>query len=261
MIYDLQKASILKRISAWLLDFICICIIAVGVAAFISWVSDFDGHYQDFYAYLEEYGQEYGVDLTKDIPQDASEEYKTNYAQANAALAKDKDAMKVYSLITSLAFTMVSIGLLVAFLIVEFVLPLILKNGQTVGKKVFQVGVMQISGTKIGPFALFVRAVLGKYTIETMVPVLLFCMIIMGQGSIIILLVVAAIGVAQIALVITTKTNSLIHDILSSTVTVDMATQMIFDTKEQLIKYKEDLHLAEVEKAKENYNKSEGSNE
>ena len=38
---------------------------------------------------------------------------------------------------------------------------------------------------------------------------------------------------------IASKTNSAIHDKLASTVTVDLASQMIFDTQEELIKFKE----------------------
>ena len=44
MIYDLQKASVLKRISAWLLDVILLVIIVTGAAALIAEVSDFDSY-------------------------------------------------------------------------------------------------------------------------------------------------------------------------------------------------------------------------
>lgn len=249
MIYDLQKASLLKRFSAFLLDFILICIVAVGVAALISRIVNFDAKFQQFDEYMIKYGEEYGVDIKNAIPEDASQEYQDNYNKANEALAKDKDAMKVYSTLINLVFLMVSIGLLVSFIIFEFILPIILKNGRTVGKKIFQVGVMQINGVKINTFALFARAILGKYTIETMVPIFILGLIILGRGTLIIVLVLLALAVMQIVLLIVTKTNSLIHDVLSSTVAVDMQTQMIFNTKEEMIQYKEEARLAEVEKA------------
>ena len=65
MIYDLQKASLLKRFSAFLLDFILICIVAVGFAALISRIAKFDVKYQQFDAYMVKYGEEYGVDMFK----------------------------------------------------------------------------------------------------------------------------------------------------------------------------------------------------
>ena len=52
MEFDIQKANTLKRVSAFILDFILLCVLAVGFAAFISWVSDFDGHYKTFTTFL-----------------------------------------------------------------------------------------------------------------------------------------------------------------------------------------------------------------
>lgn len=249
MIYDLQKASLLKRFSAFLLDFILLCIVAVGFAALISRIVNFDAKFSQFDTYMEQYGKEYGVDLKNAIPDNASEEYQNNYQKANIALAENKDAMKLYSEMVNLVFLMVSFGLLLSFIIFEFILPLCLKHGRTIGKKIFQVGVMQVTGVKISAFALFARSILGKYTVETMVPILILGLILLGQGTIIVVLVLFALVVMQILLLILTKTNSLIHDVLSSTVVVDMQTQMIFDTKEEMISYKEQVHLAQVEKA------------
>jgi predicted acyltransferase len=53
--------------------------------------------------------------------------------------------------------------------------------------------------------------------------------------------------VLQIGIMAATSTNSAIHDCLASTVVVDMATQMIFDTEEELLAFKKELHEKEVE--------------
>lgn len=249
MIYDLQKASILKRISAWLLDFICICIVAVGVAALVTVIADFDSTYDSYNELIAEYSEKYGIDLSKNLPEDATEEEKTLYQKVYNDFAKDENANVLYLRIVSVIFMSVTLGLFFAHLILEFILPLIFKNGQTVGKKVFAIGVMQVTGVKISPFILFVRGILGKYTIETMVPLLLIFMLFTGIGGLIMLIVLAALVIFQIVLVIASKTNSLIHDALSSTVVVDMATQMIFDSKSDMITYKEDASKAEAEKA------------
>ena len=52
--------------------------------------------------------------------------------------------------------------------------------------------------------------------------------------------------ILQIVLIAATKTNSAIHDCLASTVTVDLASQMIFNTREEMIAYKEKLHAEKV---------------
>lgn len=249
MIYDLQKASILKRISAWLLDFICICIVAVGVAALVTVIADFDSSYNGYVELVEKYSEKYGIDLSKTLPEDASEEEKELYKVAYDEFAKDENANELYLRIVNVVFMSVTLGLFFAHLILEFIVPLILKNGQTIGKKVFSIGVMQITGVRINPFILFVRGVLGKYTVETMIPLLLVLMIFLGIGGLVMLIVIVAIVILQIALVIATKTNSLIHDALSSTVVVDMATQMIFDTKDDMISYKEEVSRSAAEKA------------
>ena len=98
---------------------------------------------------------------------------------------------------------------------------------------------------------LFVRTVLGKYTIETMIPVLL---IVMSMGGIIGFygpLLIALLTVAQIIIMAVTKNNSLIHDLLANTVTVDKASQLIFDTEEDMIEYKR--RVAAEEAAKQPY--------
>ena len=83
-----------------------------------------------------------------------------------------------------------------------------------------------------------------------MVPALVAVMILQGAVNIVGLLVLMLIAVFQIILLISTKTNSLIHDVLSFTVTVDMPSQMIFDSEEELIAYKKRVHAEAVERAK-----------
>ena len=142
-------------------------------------------------------------------------------------------------------------GILLSYAVLEFVVPLILKDGQTVGKKIFGIAVIRTDGVKMSTLQLFVRTVLGKYTIETMIPVLL---IVMSMGGIIGFygpLLIALLTVAQIIIMAVTKNNSLIHDLLANTVTVDKASQLIFDTEEDMIEYKR--RVAAEEAAKQPY--------
>ena len=45
MIFDLQKASMSKRISAFLFDFSILCVIAVGLATLLSIVVGYDARF------------------------------------------------------------------------------------------------------------------------------------------------------------------------------------------------------------------------
>ena len=128
--------------------------------------------------------------------------------------------------------------MLLVYLVLEFFVPLIFGNGQTVGKKIFAIGVMQQNHVRITPTQLFVRSILGKCTVETMVPMLIALMIFIGSLGAVGTGVLIVMLIMQIVMMIATKTNSTIHDVLSATVVVDMHSQMIFDSAEKLLEYK-----------------------
>ena len=254
MIYDLQKASILKRISAWLLDVILLVIMVTGAAALIASLTGFDSYSQQFSAAMEKYEQEYGVPLDTypegydTMSQEELEQYEKTYNEAYDALCADTDAVYAYSMCVNLMLLIVSLSILAAYLVTEFIVPLLLGNGQTLGKKVFSIAVMRTNGVKITPMALFIRTFLGKYTVETMIPVLMLLMLMIGAGDVLSLAIPVILLIAQIIMLIVTHTNSLIHDKLSDTVTVDMASQMIFATEEDLLNYNKKVAAEKAER-------------
>ena len=142
-----------------------------------------------------------------------------------------------------------SIGILVAIGLIQFAIPMILKNGQTVGKKVFGLGVMRTDGVRVNGQIMFIRAILGKYTVETMVPLMMLLWIFTGRAGILSLIIIALIFIGNIIMMSITRTNSAIHDMLANTVTVDMASQLIFDSPEALLEYKKEIHRQAAERA------------
>lgn len=237
---DLQKASILKRISAWFLDVILVAILVAGVASLISGVVGFDDYGDELENYYEQYEKQYGVvfEITQEEYTAMSEAEQANYDAAYEALISDEGAMYTYNMVLNLTLMIVSLSILVAFLILEFAVPMLLGNGQTVGKKIFSLGVMRTHGVKMNGVAMFIRAILGKYTIETMIPVLIVIMLMFNMTGLFGTLLVLALGIAQIVLMIVTRTNSAIHDLLSDSVVVELSSQMIFDTEDDLLEYK-----------------------
>lgn len=249
MICDLQKASLLKRFSAFLLDFILICIIAVGAAALFSLILNFDKTYDVYYdryeivfqASDEQIRQELGIDFSwTDGVDKLTPEQKTKYDQyvekLSEALNKDEQLVIAYNNVIILTLTIVPLSIFVAFVLLEFVVPLILKNGQTVGKKVFGIAVCHTNGVRLRTFSLFVRGVIGKYTIETMVPIFLILMMFF-RGGVTALVVIGLLLVLQLVLLIKTKTRSFIHDVISYSCEVDLSSQMIFDTEDDRLRY------------------------
>lgn len=243
MFFDLQCANMLKRVSALILDIIVLAILATGSCTLVSWVIGYDAQYEKLNSISESYSERYGVRLEID-----NEEYlamplekQQQYDKAREAIEADSEFGIVYSSVMSMTVTIMSIGILLAYVIAEFVVPLILKDGQTVGKKIFGICLMQTDHTRIRTTSLFVRTFLGKFTIETMIPTLTVYLIFVGYlgftGTLIILLLITL----QVIAISVTKTNSAIHDLLGSTVAVDAKSQKIFKDLAELEEYKKTL--------------------
>lgn len=252
MIYDIQKASMWKRISAYIFDTILLSILAVGVAFILSVILGYDTHVAEREAMREKYETEYGVsfDITQEEMDEMSEEEKKQYDDAYNAFATDPEVNSKDVLIINLTLIITSFGILAAYLILELLIPLKLKNGQTLGKKIFGIAVMRVDGVRIMPTQLFIRTILGKYTLETMLPILLLALLIFNPSWALLSLVgVAMLVLIQLGLIVFTRLKTPIHDMISATVTVDMASQMIFDSAEELTEYKKKLHSDSVKNA------------
>jgi uncharacterized RDD family membrane protein YckC len=243
MVYDLQKGSMWKRISAFLFDFIIMTVITVLFALMLSWATGYDGWQQSFSDAYRRVEDEYGVhlDLNYEEYKALTEEQNDRLTAAYDALREDGAAMKAYQMIRTLSQLIVSISILLGVLIWEFVIPLKLKDGRTLGKKIFGLALMRTDGVRVSTVSLFIRAFLGKYTIEIMIPVLIIMMIYWGAIGIIAPIILALILIVEIGVVTFTRTNSMIHDLLAGTVVVDYMSQMIFDTPEAMIAYKEKI--------------------
>ncbi len=239
--FEMQRANMWKRISAFILDLILVCIVASGAMYALSALTGFDGHAEKLERYYAAYAAEYGFetfDITEETYNNMSEEERAAYEKAYEALLSDDEVLYTYTMVVNLTLLVTSLGIFFSFAILEFVLPLVLGNGQTVGKKVFGLGVIRCDGVKMTSFMLFVRTLLGKYTVETMVPVLLILMVFFGSMGMTAVIVVGLILILQIVLLAATRNHTVIHDCFAQTVVVDLSSQMIFDTPEALLAYK-----------------------
>lgn len=239
MVYDLQKAGIWKRFAAWMFDAILMGILAVGLGFLLSVLLGYNGYSETVDRAYTRYGAEYGVtfEITQSEYEAMSEEARQNYNDAYAALTADGEAMRAYNMMLTLSLVITTFGILLAILIWEFALPLALGNGQTLGKKIFSLGLIRSDGVRVNPMQLFTRAVLGKFAIETMIPVYILLMLFWGTMDLTGTMVLFALLAAEIICLIVTRTNSALHDLLAGTVVVDIGSQMVFRTTEDLIAY------------------------
>ena len=250
--YDFQKADLWKRISALLFDFILLVIVVVGAALLLSTVLNYDSFSDELKAIEAKYEQKHNVsfDISSDEYDALDEDGQKLLKDAYADFAHDKEAVRLYDLLLNLTLIIVTFAILIGYLLLEFVVPLLLGNGQTLGKKIFGIGVMREDGVKLSPLLLFTRTVLGKFTVETMIPVMIVIMFVFQVLNTVGLIVLIALLGIQVVLICATTARTPIHDKLAHTVTVDIASQRIFDSPEELLAYKQKLHAQQAQAAK-----------
>ena len=161
---DIQRANMWKRISAAFLDLILLVILITGLALLISEIVDYNSYVtalNDGYAKYEEM-----YDVTFGLDQDAfdalSKEEQDRYMEASNAMDQDKEVLYAYDMTINLSFVIISVSIFLGYLILEFFVPMLFGNGQTIGKKMFSLALMRTDSVKLTNFALFVRSMLAS---------------------------------------------------------------------------------------------------
>lgn len=249
MSLSLQKASLWKRISAWLFDLIMLAMAVVLFAWALSAAVGYNDHYALLQSRYEAVAQAHGFELEEVMnvdPAQLPEDRQAAYREAEAELNGDGEAIRAMDMIVQLSILIASLSIFMGYLLLEFVIPLLLHNGQTLGKKIFGVALMRPDFVKVGNRQVFIRAILGKYAVETMIPVTLALMLLVGQVSLVALGACAVLLFAQVLCLILTRPHTLLHDALAQTVCVDFASQMMFDSYEAMIAWKTKHHAEKV---------------
>ncbi|MBQ8428831.1 MAG: RDD family protein [Clostridia bacterium] len=244
MSFSLQKASFWKRISSYMLDTVALVFLILSLILVTNPIFKMDSHTKKLNEYRTQYAQEYGVDLdlANKNPSTLTEEekaaYDANYEKyeaMNEAMAKDKTVQAVNADIIIAFAASFAVSVFFATLILHFFVPLLFKNGRTLGKRVFGLAVIRTNGVKISTPVLFIRSMVGLFAIETMFPLAILLMMLLGMLGLIGAIILVAFAILQIVCMITTQTNSSIHDLLTDSVVVDMASQTIYESNEDLI--------------------------
>ena len=251
MVTSLQKASFGKRIISSIFDGILLSILAVGLAALLSLAFGYNNYINNVSQSYAKYENEYNVkfQISAQEYNNLSDNEKENYNTAYEALIKDPDLLYNYNMLLSLTLLIITFSILPAVIIIEFVVPLIFGNGQTLGKKIFGIALMNTEGVKVNNIQLFARAILGKFAIEIMIPLTIVLMMFFNSIGLLGGLVLVGILIIEAICIISTNTNSCIHDLLAQTVAVDIASQQIFETYDALIEHKKAIHAQEAQKA------------
>ena len=239
MAYDLQKGNLWKRISAGIFDWILTGILAVGIAYLLSLLLGYNDYSQSLDQTYARYEAEYGVtfEISAEEYQSMTDHQRQDYDAAYNALIQDPEAIRSYNMVLNLSLVIITLGILVAMVALEYVVPLLLGEGRTLGKKIFGLCLVRTDGVRMNNMQLFVRTILGKFTIETMIPVYILLMLFWGTTDRSGTLVLIGLLIAQCVIMAVTRTDSLIHDLLAGTAVADYGSQMIFRSTQDLIDY------------------------
>ena len=250
---DVQKGSIWKRISAFLFDGIMLSIVIMGLATLMSWILKYDDRMAAFNEIKESVAAQYGIsfDTSQEEYQEFDAEKKARFDEAYEALNANREAVKLYSQLNVFAILIISLPMFLAFLILEFIIPLIFKDGRTLGKKIFGLCVIRPNCVKISGPVLFIRSIIGKCVIELQIPATIIIMFLFGKGNIFLAILFFAIPLVNLISFFATKKHTVLHDLLSVTVVADYASQRIFETEDELIEFKKKQHEEEVQRLRE----------
>jgi len=250
---DFHKAKPIKRLGAYVIDLILLLVITAAVALAIYSAMDYNTYEDKYVTSCEKYGQQFGVDLSASRTEQATlpEEEFEKYNQAWEALNADEETMDAIKQMLRIELVSLMAGFLVGYVILEIMIPLIFKNGQTVGKKIFGLCVMHKYHVRVGFMQIIYRTILGKYFIETIIPVVMYKLNDYGVLGMTASLVLAAIAMTQGFIVMMSQANCGIHDKLFHTVVADFKKQHIFDNWNDRFDFEEayEKEMAEREAA------------
>ena len=222
----------------------------MGFATAMSAILDYD-KYLDIVEEVEmEYVEKYGInpDITDEEFAALTDEQKAPYLECDKKRQEDERLIVAYNILIDFAVAILSVSILLASVVLELIVPIFFKNGQTLGKKIFGLAVMHTNGVRLHGQAHFIRSIIGKCAMETMIPAYLILMVLFGNLGIVGAAVLGLILILQIAVIASTKTRSAIHDLISDTVVVDFQSQMIFENADELIAYKTRIHEEDAKK-------------
>lgn len=247
---DIQKPNFWSRIAAGFLDLILLVVLVTGIATILTSVLHYNDYVSTLNAGYAKYEEMYGITfgLDEDQYNALSPEEQEKYTAASNAMDQDPEVLYAYDMTINLSFIIIAVSILIAHLLLEFVVPLCFGNGQTLGKKMFNLALMRTDCVKVTPFALFVRSILGKCTIEALIPVMMFMAFTMAPVGLIAPVVIFGILAINIGLLISSRNRACIHDLMAVTVVIDYSSQQIFDTADDLLDHKKKIAADEAER-------------
>ena len=234
-VYSLNRATGGRRLAAWLLDLILIATLSVGFMLLTSLAVSYDKQQNKLFDYYRTHEVLVMDDKNNEVfckSEDAT--CQKNWQE----FAKDKDAIAQYNKVNELTVVILTVGVFSSLLVTHFIVPLILKDGRTVGKRIMGISLISTDEIRVNTNQMFIRFLMGEFLVTYMIPIILIFTAMISGGGLFYTLTALAIMVANILCLIFTKNRQNLSDLIGKTIAVDTASQIICDTKEELSELK-----------------------
>jgi uncharacterized RDD family membrane protein YckC len=245
-IYVPKQQKLVKRFAAWVIDIILVVVVATGIGLLTSLIYGYDRYNNVVYEKCIQYGvyvenTEGSISydgksyiLCSDDPSISAEEVTNR----ETLCSQDKEYQKAMHKRNVGQIIITTTGISVSLLIFEFIVPLFLKHGRTIGMKFFDVAYVTEEDIDVSFKNVFVRFLFGKLIIEGIVPYLGFTLIILNTGYGIVGIVMILVPIYNLIIMLMSPHKRGIHDVIARVKPIDNSCQIYFKTTEELAKNK-----------------------
>ncbi|MDY4788607.1 MAG: RDD family protein [Bacilli bacterium] len=224
--YTIQKPSFFKRVVALIFDIICVTFLFVAVENLVSHpIVNAAYNYDELDHKYEEKLVEHGIGY---FDEKDGNKFKLNELPEGqtdydwTSFRKDEDALYYEGMVSNLNLFKITLDALLSELIVFCIVPLILRNGQTLGKKLMHLGLISTNEVKVRSWNVFARYAIGIFALETMISLFFFTFFIFPLPLIL-----------SFIFAVSSKRGMALHDYIGGTIVIDMNNTVILDTVEE----------------------------
>ena len=220
----LTYAPLKKRIPAALIDALLVLLVTAllvwGLGALANYSAKIDRISEITTQY--ELSHQVNFSITEEVYQSLPAEERARYDLAIDAMRRDPAMVDAYGDLTGSALWIVALSFFVALLGLEILLPLSFKKRGTLGKQLLGLSLAQADLTPVRTSTLLGRVLIGKYLIETMLPVLVLIMTAFEVIELpwIGILLLTLFALVQVLVIAGTRLHVPVHSLISGTVTV-----------------------------------------
>lgn len=223
----------INRIAAFIIDAILLVILLTGILYLSSVVFHYDAHLA---ALESEYIKEGFLVLNPETNKyEYLSETASNYQVVLESIKNNKIIISEQNFLNSYTSQAPIACIAIVLFITEFIVPLFLGNGQTVGMKVFKIALISNNNIKISPLQLFARCLIGKIAILGVIPMFGVSFILFNPtGGLLGTLIIIVILIIQITAIMKNKNHAGIQDIIAQVYPVNYSETVIYRNKKEL---------------------------